>query len=74
MQHNVKSQLAQADVLVEEYGGEVPVVEISALKGTGLEHLEEAIVSLAELADLKAPIDGPVSATVLEVQTRRGLG
>src|SRR4029077_17936978 len=50
----VKTELLQYEIQVEELGGEVLAVEVSALKGTGLERLEEAILLQSEVLDLKA--------------------
>src|SRR3989344_8296790 len=49
-----RQELAEAEVLVEDYGGQVPVVEISARTGQGVDQLLETILLLAELEELKA--------------------
>ena len=50
----VRQELLQHEIVVEELGGEVLDVEVSALKKTNLDKLEEAILLQAELLDLKA--------------------
>ena len=50
----VRTELLQHDVQVEQMGGDVLSVEVSAKEGTGLEQLEEAVVLQAELLELKA--------------------
>lgn len=50
--NRVKQQLAEREVLVEGYGGTVPVVEVSAKEKRGLGHLLETILLLAELEEL----------------------
>uniref|UniRef100_A0A915J8G3 Tr-type G domain-containing protein n=1 Tax=Romanomermis culicivorax TaxID=13658 RepID=A0A915J8G3_ROMCU len=71
---SVKLQLMSHNLVPEEYGGEVQVVPISALKGTGIEQLKEAIMTQAEIMDLRAETDGPVEAAVIESKTIHGKG
>ncbi len=70
----VKNELLNYDVVVEEFGGEVPCVEVSALKGTGLRDLIELIQLQAELLELKANPDRPAVGTVIEAKLERGRG
>ncbi|HIU65462.1 MAG TPA: translation initiation factor IF-2 [Candidatus Enterousia avicola] len=70
----VKTDLLQQEVQVEELGGDVQCVEISATKHIGLEKLEEAILLQAGIMDLKADPDMPAVAYVVEAKMERGLG
>ncbi|HVN31460.1 MAG TPA: translation initiation factor IF-2 [Thermoanaerobaculaceae bacterium] len=70
----VKKELAQEGVLLEGWGGEVPVVQVSATKRQGIEDLLEVILLVAEMADLKAPREGMARGTVLEARKERGRG
>jgi translation initiation factor IF-2 len=70
----VKLQLASEGLLLEEMGGDIQVVEVSAIKKTGLDSLEEALLLQAEMMDLKARIDGPAQAYVVEARLDRGRG
>ncbi|XP_030951944.1 uncharacterized protein LOC115975345 isoform X1 [Quercus lobata] len=70
----VKQQLASEGLLLEEIGGDVQVVEVSATKKTGLDNLEECLLLQAEMMDLKARIDGPAQAYVVEARLDRGRG
>ncbi|MBN1325259.1 MAG: translation initiation factor IF-2 [Alphaproteobacteria bacterium] len=70
----VKTDLLQQEVQVEEMGGEVQSVEISAKNKTGLDKLLEAILLQAEMMDLKADADMPAIATVVEAKMEKGLG
>jgi len=70
----VKKELASQGVLVEGWGGDTPVVEVSALKRQGISDLLEVILLVAEMADLKATVDGPARGTVLEARRDRGRG
>ncbi len=70
----VKKELAGHGVLVEGWGGDTPVVEVSALKRQGIDDLLEVILLVAEMADLKATVEGPARGTVLEARRDRGRG
>lgn len=70
----VKMQLASEGLLLEEMGGDVQVIEVSATKKTGLDNLEEALLLQAEMMDLKARIDGPAQAYVVEARLDKGRG
>ncbi len=70
----VKTDLLQQEVQVEEMGGDVQCVEISAKQKIGLDKLEDAILLQAEMMDLKADPDMPAVATVVEAKMERGLG
>lgn len=64
----VKSDLAEAGEYVEGYGGNVPLVEISAKTGQGIDQLLENVLLLAELEELRDTSTDPVSAVVVESQ------
>jgi len=70
----VKTDLLQQEVQVEEMGGEVQAVEISAKNKIGLDKLEDAILLQAELMDLKASPDMPAVGIVVEAKMEKGLG
>lgn len=70
----VKRDLLNDNIVVEDYGGKIPVVEISAKTGQNVNELIETVILQAELMDLKAPVDGPVKGTVIEVKQDKGLG
>lgn len=70
----VKIQLASEGLPLEEIGGDVQVVEVSAKKGSGLDSLEEALLLQAELMDLKACFDGSAQAYVVEARVDKGRG
>jgi translation initiation factor IF-2 len=62
----VKKQLSDVGVLVEDYGGDVICVPVSAKQKIGLETLLDMILLVAEMADLKANPEAPASGTVIE--------
>ncbi len=59
---------------LEEYGGEVQAVEISALKGAGLDALEDALLVQAELCQVKGAPRGPVQGVVIEARVDKKMG
>ena len=73
-QSKIKRELLKHNVHLEEFGGDVQSVEISALKGEGLEALEEAIHAQAELCDIGGDAQGQVEGTVIESKLDKGLG
>lgn len=62
----VKKGLAEAEVLVEGYGGNVPAVPISAKTGAGVADLLEIILLTAELEELRGELVAPPSGVVIE--------
>jgi len=70
----VKRQLADAGLVVEDYGGEVICVPVSAKQKTGLETLLEMILLVAEMADLRADPDVPATGVVIEGRLDKAKG
>jgi len=70
----VKTELLQHEIQVEDLGGDVQSVEVSATKGTGLDKLEEAILLQAEILDLKANPDRAAEGAVVEAKLDKGRG
>ena len=70
----VKQQLAEHEVMVEEYGGETVACEISAKTKTGLDTLLEMILLVADLHEIKADPDRPGTGVVLETRLDRSRG
>jgi translation initiation factor IF-2 len=70
----VRAALTQHDVLVEDLGGEVPAVEVSALEGTGTDDLLEIVALVAEVEELSANPKAPAIGTVIEAQLEVGRG
>lgn len=63
----VKSQLNEKGILVEDWGGKVPSVDISAKDGQGVEDLLDMILILAELSELKWDNEKPGEGVILEI-------
>jgi translation initiation factor IF-2 len=70
----VKNGLAEAGVVVEEYGGDVPMVPVSAKTRVGLDALLEMINLVADLQDLKANPKRPAVGTIVEAELDKGRG
>ena len=70
----IKGQLAQHDLLAEDWGGQITVVPISAKEGTGVNHLLELVVLQAQLMELKTNLDVSVKGFVLESKLEKGRG
>jgi len=70
----VRQDLLQHEVFVESMGGEVLDVEVSALKGTNFDKLEEAIQLQAEMLDLQANPDRNADGIVVEARLDKGRG
>ncbi|EEX38307.1 translation initiation factor IF-2 [Vibrio metschnikovii] len=71
---NVKNELAQYDIMPEEWGGENMFVHISAKQGTNIDGLLEAILLQAEVLELKAVKEGMASGVVIESRLDKGRG
>jgi translation initiation factor IF-2 len=70
----VRERLLEHELVVEEMGGDVQNVEVSALKKTGLDKLLDAIAVQAEIMELKANPDRAAEGTVIEAKLDKGRG
>jgi len=61
-----KQSLAENEVYVEGYGGDIPVVPISALKGDGIPELLDMIILVSDLADIKADPNAKAEGVIIE--------
>ena len=73
-QERVKRQLAENDLLIEEWGGEVVAVPVSALNGDGVDELLDNLSVVAEVAELRANPSRPARGVVVEAQVDRSRG
>lgn len=74
LQKQVKDELLNEGLALEGHGGDIPVVELSALTGMGLDKLVETLSAMAELQDLRAEQDGQILGYVIESKTTKGFG
>jgi translation initiation factor IF-2 len=70
----VKQQLAEIGVVIEEYGGEVICVPVSAKKGTGINDLLEMLLLVADIEDLKANPNRRAQGIIIEARLDRARG
>jgi len=70
----VVNELLQHEIVVESLGGDTQIIEVSALKKTGLDKLIEAILIQAEMMDLKANPDRTAEGVVIEGKLDKGRG
>lgn len=70
----VKGDLAQLGVTVEDYGGNVPAVPLSAKTGAGIDKLLEIILLVAEVEEFKANPEGQALGAVIDSKRSQGLG
>ena len=70
----VKKQLQDRDLTPEDWGGKTVVCEVSATRGTGIDHLLEMMLLQAEVMDLKASPTAIPRGTVIEAQVEPGRG
>jgi translation initiation factor IF-2 len=70
----IKNELAEMNLMVEEWGGKYQSQDISAKNGTNIEELLEKILLEAEILELKANPDRPAISTVLDASLDKGRG
>ncbi|HTE65781.1 MAG TPA: translation initiation factor IF-2, partial [Candidatus Binatia bacterium] len=70
----VKQELADNGVLIEEFGGDVIAVPVSAKQKTGLDDLLEMVLLVSDLQDLKANPKRPAVGTIVESKVEKGRG
>ena len=70
----IKQELANRDVIPEDWGGDTQFVNVSAKTGEGVDSLLEAISLQAEVLELKAAPTGPAKGTVIESRLDKGRG
>jgi translation initiation factor IF-2 len=70
----VMRQLADANVLVEDWGGEIPMIKVSAKKMIGIDELLDMVLLVADLAEHKADPTLPAVGAVVEAEMDRNRG
>lgn len=70
----IEEDLLRHEIITENMSGDVQVVQVSALKKTGLDDLAEAIINQAELMELKANPDRRADGLVIESKVAKGRG
>lgn len=72
--NRIKQQLSEQELVVEEWGGDTVVVEVSAKTGKGIPELLEMILLVADVEDLRADVDVPATGLVIEAHMEQGRG
>jgi len=70
----VRQQLTEFNLVAEEWGGDIIMVDVSAKEGTDVKHLLEMILLLAEVNDYRANPDAPASGNIIEARIDKGRG
>src|SRR3989440_2758647 len=70
----VKQELLSHGVVPEEFGGDSPVVPVSAKTGAGIDDLLERLLLQAEVLELKAQVEAPAKGVVIEARLDKGRG
>ena len=70
----IRTEMSEFGLMPEEWGGDVVYQDISAKKGTGVQDLLEAIIVVAEMAELKANPNRAAYGTVVEARLDKGRG
>ncbi len=70
----VKQELSTHEVVAEEWGGDVMCVPVSALTGNGIDNLLDAVLLQSEVLELKAQVNTPAKAIIIESRLDKGRG
>lgn len=70
----IKGQLVEADLTPEEYGGQIPVIPVSAKTGAGIDDLLESILLHAEIMELENHPELPLEASIIESKLDKARG
>lgn len=71
---NVKQQLAELDLVPDDWGGSIMVIPVSAKKKEGLDDLLEAILLVTDSTDIRANPEGSIIGTVIEAEMDKTKG
>lgn len=72
--NRIKQQLAEQELMIEEWGGDTVLVEVSAKTGDGIDKLLEMVLLVADVEDLKADAKGAAEGLVIEAHMEQGRG
>lgn len=70
----IKQQLAEQELLPEEWGGDTVILPVSAKAGTGIKELLDMVLLVADVEELKATADKPASGLIIESHMEQGRG
>ncbi len=72
--NRIKQQLAEQNLLVEEWGGDTVAVELSAKTKKGIDNLLDMILLVADVEDYRAVVDAPAVGLIIESHVEQGRG
>ncbi len=72
--NRIKQQLSEQNILVEEWGGDTVVMEVSAKTGQGIPELLDMVLLVSDVEELKADKDVPARGLVIEAHVETGRG
>lgn len=72
--NQTKQQLSEHNLLVEEWGGDIVAVEVSAKTNQGIDKLLDMILLVADVEDLRAEDKGPAKGLIIEAHVQQGRG
>ena len=72
--NQTKQQLAEHNLLVEEWGGDIVAVEVSAKTKQGIDNLLDMILLVSDVEDLRADIEGQATGLIIEAHNEQGRG
>jgi translation initiation factor IF-2 len=72
--NHLKQQLAENELLPEDWGGETIIMPVSAREKTGLNELLDMILLVADVEELRAEVEGPAQGLVIESHMEQGRG
>lgn len=72
--NRIKQQLAEQELMVEEWGGDIVVVPVSAKTKQGIPELLDMILLLADVEDLRADVHAPAAGLIIESHLEQGRG
>ncbi len=72
--NRIKQQLSEQDLLIEEWGGETVILNVSAKTGEGVKELLDMVFLIADVEELKAEQNGPAEGLIIEAHMEKGRG
>jgi len=72
--NHIKQQLSEQDLLIEEWGGDTIIIEVSAKTGKGIDQLLDMLLLVTDVEELKADYSGPAKGLIIESHIEQGRG
>src|SRR5665213_900298 len=72
--NHIKQQLSEQELVIEEWGGDTVLVEVSAKTKVGITNLLDMILLVSDVEDLRAVTEGPATGLIIEAHTEQGRG